>query len=206
MAIQFHCVSCEKAIEVADEWACRLVECPYCGDTITAPGLSHPAMQAGSSTPATDSFAAPSDDVSIYGDRSDEMLGGEATLHEGQPQARKSFDWLALTALALGVVAFAIFLVFAFGLFGELVERIGTEPTPEEIQKVITDAIANDEMWVMKLSLQIVAALGVWLVSFVLAVVAFIRNQRNPRGKLASWVLVLTSLPWLFVVLSLACQ
>lgn len=40
MAIRFQCPSCSQPIEVDDELAQRLVACPYCRKTITAPAQS----------------------------------------------------------------------------------------------------------------------------------------------------------------------
>jgi hypothetical protein len=40
MAIRFQCASCRQPIEVDDELAQRLVACPYCRKTITAPAES----------------------------------------------------------------------------------------------------------------------------------------------------------------------
>ncbi len=40
MAIRFQCASCNQPIEVDDEWASRLVSCPFCSKTITAPAQS----------------------------------------------------------------------------------------------------------------------------------------------------------------------
>ena len=40
MAIQFMCSACSQPIEVDDEWASRLVACPYCRKTVTAPAAS----------------------------------------------------------------------------------------------------------------------------------------------------------------------
>src|SRR5262245_2960093 len=37
MAIQFHCPGCGQPIEVDDEWASKLVACPYCRRTVSAP-------------------------------------------------------------------------------------------------------------------------------------------------------------------------
>lgn len=37
MAIRFQCAACSQPIEVDDEWAMRLVACPYCRRTVTAP-------------------------------------------------------------------------------------------------------------------------------------------------------------------------
>lgn len=40
MAIRFQCSSCSQPIEVDDEWATKMVACPYCRNTITAPAES----------------------------------------------------------------------------------------------------------------------------------------------------------------------
>ena len=40
MSIQFHCPGCRQPIEVDREWAERLVACPYCRQTVTAPAES----------------------------------------------------------------------------------------------------------------------------------------------------------------------
>lgn len=37
MTIRFQCVSCNQPIEVDDEWTGKLVACPYCRNTVTAP-------------------------------------------------------------------------------------------------------------------------------------------------------------------------
>ena len=40
MAIRFRCSGCSQPIEVDDEWASKLVACPYCRQTIAAPSES----------------------------------------------------------------------------------------------------------------------------------------------------------------------
>ncbi len=40
MAIRFQCSSCSQPIEVDDEWATKVVACPYCRNTIIAPAES----------------------------------------------------------------------------------------------------------------------------------------------------------------------
>jgi hypothetical protein len=37
MAIRFRCGACSQPIEVDDEWASKMVACPFCHKTITAP-------------------------------------------------------------------------------------------------------------------------------------------------------------------------
>lgn len=40
MAIKFQCGACAQPIEIDDEWALRVVACPYCRKTVTAPAAS----------------------------------------------------------------------------------------------------------------------------------------------------------------------
>lgn len=40
MAIRFLCASCRQPIEIDDEWASKLVACPFCRKTIMAPASS----------------------------------------------------------------------------------------------------------------------------------------------------------------------
>ena len=40
MTIRFHCGSCSQPIEVDDEWASKIVACPYCRKTVSAPAAS----------------------------------------------------------------------------------------------------------------------------------------------------------------------
>lgn len=46
MAIRFLCAACNQPIEVDDEWASRLVACPYCRRTVAAPAQSTLEMSA----------------------------------------------------------------------------------------------------------------------------------------------------------------
>jgi hypothetical protein len=41
MAIRFHCPACTQPLEVDDAWASRVVACPYCRKTVTAPANSN---------------------------------------------------------------------------------------------------------------------------------------------------------------------
>lgn len=53
MAIQFYCSGCGQAIEVDDEYAKRLIACPFCHATVEAPAASALIRpQAVPSTPA----------------------------------------------------------------------------------------------------------------------------------------------------------
>ncbi len=40
MAIRFQCSSCSQPIEIDDVWSSKLVACPYCQNTVTAPATS----------------------------------------------------------------------------------------------------------------------------------------------------------------------
>lgn len=189
MAIQFTCVSCEKAIEVADEWSCRLVECPYCGDTVTAPGISQPPPK-----PA-DQVVTPI--ASIEGSTPQQTFQPAANTYEASDfklvQRRKRFDGLALTGLIFCFASMALYAA-SVGLFViEVFERAGPNASPDQLQEFAKQASENPPAWANKMMLVGGLAFGVWLIGAIISIAAYIRNRRNPRGKLANWALLLNT-------------
>lgn len=61
MSIRFQCGSCSQPIEVDDEWAAKMVACPFCRKTVTAPAESTLEDPAGvpMATPVVAAHAAP---------------------------------------------------------------------------------------------------------------------------------------------------
>ena len=198
MAIQFNCVSCQKAIEVSDEWSCRLVECPYCGDTITAPGISQIPVRT--ETPATN----------LEGPVSQSPLPSAAnTLESGdfqlvRPQRR--FDGLALAALLFCLASMVLYGVVIVLMAMKVFEQVGPNATPEQIEAVVDQWSEDTPAWAMKMAVLSVLGFGAWLIGAIMAVIAFVRNRRNPRGKLANWALLLSCYVPLLLLLGLVFQ
>ncbi len=75
MAIRFQCSSCLQPIEVDDEWASKVVACPYCRNTVTAPAESSLGDLAGVPTaspaqpPSTPGDVSPPPPITSRGNR-----------------------------------------------------------------------------------------------------------------------------------------
>lgn len=202
MAIQFNCVSCQKAIEVADEWSCRLVECPYCGDTITAPGITQPPPKAAVPTARPIAGIEGSIPQPTYRPPSEAYESSDFEL----AQPRKRFDGLALTGLLFCLASMAFFVWCIAVMLGEVIERVGLDAPPEKIQAFIEEAAENQSAWLLKLSGLAFLAFGVWLVGAIISCTAFIRNRKYPRGKLAFWALLLCAYLPLLMLLGVVVQ
>ncbi len=202
MAIQFNCVSCQKAIEVADEWSCRLVECPYCGDTITAPGISQtpvrpavpratPASDFAGSTPQPAYQSAPQ----AYETRDFELVA-----------PRKQFDGLALAGLLFCLASMVLYGVATVLFVTAIFERVGPNATQEQLEAFAKEVSEDPPAWATKMLMLGLLAFGVWLVGAIMSVIAFVRNRKDPRGKLAFWALLLSSYLPLLMLLGLLIQ
>ncbi len=74
MPIRFKCVSCDQPIEVDDDWASKMVACPYCRQTVTAPTAStfepeEIPLAAPVSGLSTETYAAPHTPVATRSNR-----------------------------------------------------------------------------------------------------------------------------------------
>ncbi|GJM24462.1 MAG: hypothetical protein DHS20C16_08770 [Phycisphaerae bacterium] len=196
MAIQFNCISCLKAIEVADEWANRLVECPYCGDTVTAPGMSQ--LRPPVATPIESTGAQPIESAGMMASEgaADPRVETQWVPH----RHRRPFDVLALAGLLLAILATVLFFWSSITIFAEVSERIGTDFDPEALNEFIEGELKNNSAWLIKFVFGFLGALGSWVIAAVLSVIAVVRNRRTPRGTLAYWALAATGVLPVFLI------
>ncbi len=197
MAIQFNCISCLKAIEVADEWRNRLVECPYCGDTVTAPGMSQ--LKPPKAKPIEEGAETRHDAGVRHG--AEAQFGAERAITEpgaGEcapsdfsliQSKRSSFDGLAAIGLALGVGAILLFGWVVIRFVTELLNRLGPNPTPEAVTKFLSDAVEVQAPWLLDMALPVWGVMGVWFAGVLISGIAIIRTRREGRGTLAYWAL-----------------
>lgn len=137
MAIRFQCPSCAQPIEVDDDLASRLVACPYCRKTVTAPAtstLSDPSQVpvAVPLAPASNAHGA----QRTYAQRSDVPAGAWPDgAHYYPPPPNASGNALAIVAFALACTTLLMFLSAGiilsnhsveFEEFMKLVEEHGT--------------------------------------------------------------------------------
>lgn len=191
MAIQFHCVACAKPIEIDDEWAGRLVECPYCHETITAPAFSM------SSSPGRARELRPADAADSGGVVMRPPLA-EAPVVQAAPQ-RNRLGVLALVVASVGVLLGG---VACMGAAATMVQQLGPQLTPEQVNAFMEEAMKTSAPWFVKFSLAATASFGLWVVGVVCGLIAVLREPR--RAAVAA--LVVSALPLVFMVIGLAVR
>lgn len=195
MAIQFHCVSCGKPIEIDDAWAGRLVECPYCHETITAPAFSTEAVPppstgerpTGAMTAARAGEFLPAPPPTSFGD----SLPDSAA-----PAPVPARNVVAAVALVLACVALLLGFAALVG-FGIAIENgVGASASEAETQKFIEDAFTKPERWAINMILAMFAAGVFWLAGLICGIVGACRPNRG----LAIGALVVSALPILLMM------
>jgi hypothetical protein len=168
MAIQFSCVSCGQLIEIDDEWALRLVECPYCHDTVTAPSAS--SVRSGGEGSSAQ-WATPSSAVED---------GAGVAVEVAEPQNK-----MAIVALVLGGAAMGLLVWMMVEVQRALVGRVGPETTMPEFIEIYEEAIAAGEPWVQRLAWGSMGWFALWLSSLVCSIVAVARPGRRAMAVCA---------------------
>ncbi|MCB9865555.1 MAG: hypothetical protein H6816_02825 [Phycisphaerales bacterium] len=212
MAIQFHCVSCGKPIEVDDGWGGRLVQCPYCRDTVTAPAFSAPSSLAAT---RSDERASEPDSAGATLPPPRPLPGTAPTQAFPAPNASMPGTWGTppepdlRRGNVLGVVAFILALVAALlgigavmGAMAAMANAIGQNPKPDEVGKFMEQAMQEGAPWVVKVSLAMMGGCGLWLAGAICGIIAVFRR---PRG-LAIAALVVCAVPVLLMFLGLVMR
>ena len=184
MSIQFSCISCGKAIEIDDEWALRLVECPYCHDTITAPGPSATC----SPSPVVEEPPSPAPPAV-------ETSGPVAVV--GGPRTRAG-NKLAVIALILACVSLVLLLWVNIALVKAVAAELGPEATEEDVerlfedpsalQRILYEAAEREEPWIYGLGLGFMAWFALWIAALICSLIAV--NRRGRRGTSIAALLV----------------
>lgn len=173
-SIQFACRSCGKAIEVDADWAHRLVECPYCHDTVTAPGMS-------TATPPT------ARKVEAPAGWPDEPAAQEAHRLSPAPTNR-----IAIVALLLAISSWVALYAMGYLLFQHLPPPGNSQITVEQYyEQKVQDAIKAKEPWVLQLFLACVVTMGMWLAGLICGVVGLFRPVRRGVAVVALAILAL---------------
>ena len=181
MAIQFPCPSCKQPIEVDDQFALMSAQCPYCRTVVTVPeesiARSAPDVAA---RPTTQEGEAPPDESSGEG------------LHVGPaPDAnQRRANILAMVALIFAILAIAAFGVVMIVLFGAVMTKLGeypgSQPTQEQVQRVLEEVIRPAEMQ-MKLGLGLFIGAGLALMGLATGISSLLFAARRP---IRAWVAV----------------
>jgi len=132
MAIRFACPSCRQPIEVDDEWAGQSVGCPYCRKVVTAPAVSSwPSEQIPVAAPLRQAAEQPVPPPGF-------------PAYPPAPAASAA-PWaltLAITSVLLSVFG-GLVLLYTWGT--ALQEKLGRNPTQEQIQKAYSDMISSGQ-------------------------------------------------------------
>ena len=201
MAIRFQCSLCAQPIEIDDEWASKLVACPYCRKTVTAPaestldenatvptatplagtgtaplpGMGAAALASPGATPLVDPGAAPPYPQAYAAD----------------PDASAQPNPLATVALVLGCILVALNLTYCGILMAYGDEIRAMQPTDpsapfaEQMQHMMEQVGAAGGVfpaWLIVYSMLMFAIVIVWLGTLGFGIAGIRRTYRRPRA------------------------
>ncbi|GIK15057.1 MAG: hypothetical protein BroJett003_00210 [Planctomycetota bacterium] len=105
MAIRFLCPSCRQPIETDDEWAEKLVACPFCRATVCAPTLSTLGpIEAATDVPG----ARPAWSPDVPWADAEATFSGPPRIAFGEDPARKDANARRLATIAIVLAALSI--------------------------------------------------------------------------------------------------
>lgn len=170
MSIQFLCVSCRQPIEIDDQWAMKVVECPYCHEQVTAPASS--TYQPGEPLVARGVAGGPPSAVMSA------PAAGPMT-----PERTRSGNAVAVASLVLSGLSLLLFVVF-MGLVGaKLSSVMSPSATPEQqaqaAQQFVLDAAKKGEPWVVTASFLMIGALACWAAGVICGLIGVSKPVRR---------------------------
>ena len=185
MAIQFPCPSCGQPIEIDSGWSGKVVECPYCRKTVTAPREStyHPAPETPVARPAagTTGFEAISE--------------APAVPQHLQPTER---NLVAVWALVFSLSSLACFITGIVILaphadeLAPFAEMLNEDKSVSEVNRAFMEHWQGMVPgWMVGFTLVMLMALALWLVGVVCGILGL---RRKPRKRFAIAALVVSAL------------
>lgn len=174
MAIRFACTSCQRPIEIDDEWANRSVLCPFCRATVTAPSQS--TIGAESAMPVARQGDVPS------------------AAPFGPPPIPTSGNLIAVSALV--AIVLAVGLMFAAGMSmaqhtDELqgvmkAAKTGDEAaTLEAWERVVEGYGGNTPPWLLHSVILFMGGAFAWLAGLVCGLLGLRKQKRRGLAILA---------------------
>ena len=170
MPIRFKCVSCDQPIEVDDGWASKMVACPYCRQTVTAPATS-------TFEPQEIPMAAPVTGLSP---------GSTETYAGSQAPIRPASNKIALVALVLSLVSLGLFIA-GNAIFTPHIDELEALATPGstfsenmEAQRVFFEKYDGvPPPWFLAGFACVFSSMATWLAATICAIIAL----RRPMGR-----------------------
>jgi hypothetical protein len=175
MTIQFQCPACEQPIEVDAEWASRLVACPYCHKTVTAPADS--TLAPGMATPTASPLST--------------SPGSPATVELLQRPGATRTNPFAPWALGLSGLSLLAFVCLSMYTAAKMLDLVGPGATPEEVQKAMWEHIQSSGMtgWVSVMAVGFMAAFALWLTAVLVSILALTRYPARRKMSVAAIVI-----------------
>lgn len=177
MAIRFYCTSCNRPIEIDDEWANRTVVCPFCRAAVTAPAESVPDMErAIPVAPQADPALAP-------------------------PVAAPSSNLVAISAFVAVWLAIALFIMAGMVLaphvdelaaLTQAAESGSHQATMEAMQKLI-ERHGGPPPWLLRATVVFMGGVFAWLAALVCGLLG-LRGRRR-RGFAGAALVMVFAIP-----------
>lgn len=147
MAIQFNCPSCGQPIEVDDALGGKEVGCPFCSQTVAAPGQSMLDTRPPSVSPAESALPTP------------------VGVKQGNP-----LSWISLGCVAVSIIAWIVFM----GYLAPIIQKLPDPGDQEAVRKAFEEEFAGGA-GVMLVSL--LAACTLQLAGLVCGIIALVKKS-----------------------------
>lgn len=181
MAIRFQCPACSEPIEVDLDWARRVVRCPYCQRTVTAPAESTlPAQDeipVATAVPGRREFQSSSDPVAP---------SGSVPPYPPAAQTNRA----ALVAMILAGVTLVLWLLYfqtasahrvEIQEFYGFLQKQSDAGTPSMTAMMKYTETQNGQLpaWMMTMSVLMVAGMATWIATVTFGIVGLFRPIRR---------------------------
>ncbi len=168
MAIQYHCGSCNKPIEVDDEAAGQMVSCPFCQNMSVAPSSSDPTIRI-DNAPLAPPGSVPPVAVGSPANTAGDWPGLKPA--SARPPSNRNpivdkLGWIALACMGLAVMCFLLQNMAMAPAMPDLQSE--EPPDMQEMMELGAKTVA-DKPWLMLLSM---LALLLPIVAMILSVVS----------------------------------
>ncbi len=183
MTIRFQCGSCSQPIEVDDELASKVVGCPYCRNTVTAP---------------TESTLAQPDRIPVASplDASGGTFQAASTPPTGYAGAQAQSNPLAIVAFVSACAVFVLMFAYSAIAAGHLLELeqlakdversgLGYSAVLEAMNKFAQDHGGEIPVWFLVMALFQLTSWAACLAAAICGVLALRQSTRRPLAVAA---------------------
>ena len=210
MSIQFLCVSCRKPIEVDDQWAMKIVQCPYCQEQVTAPGMStyQPEAPAMARQVAAGGVGSGSASSGLEYSSNPPYTPSQPHYAEyGQAQPAPKSNVVAVVSLVLAVLSLVLFIwgsTLVVNQVSPILQQGGSVQAQQAaMEKFLVDAANRQEPWILNASLLAIGG----IISWIAAVVCGLIGISRPLGRgLAIAGLIVAAIPVVIFMFGLLVQ